>query len=124
MSNHINDITMNPSGFVLLSDLVPQIIKNINCYSKYKFIGDRIGGYEEPVAPPTKEETRAFKDIGKEVAVQGYRLKVFDAYGPACAVRQFFLRSIENRNIRMKPFFYRIHILNFPCHRNALRGSL
>ena len=38
--------------------------------------------------------------------VQGYRLKIFDAYRPACAVRHFVLWGIEDQDIRMKPYFY------------------
>ena len=38
--------------------------------------------------------------------VQGYRLKVFDAYRPAAAVKQFILWGIEDTDIRMKPYFY------------------
>ena len=38
--------------------------------------------------------------------MQGYRLKVFDAYRPACAVRHFVLWGIEDLDLRMKPFFY------------------
>ena len=38
--------------------------------------------------------------------MQGYRLKVFDAYRPVSAVRQFILWGIEDQDIRMKPYFY------------------
>ena len=38
--------------------------------------------------------------------MQGYRIKVFDAYRPACAVRHFVLWGIEDTDVRMKPFFY------------------
>ena len=38
--------------------------------------------------------------------VHGYRLKIFDAYRPACAVRHFVLWGIEDQDIRMKPYFY------------------
>jgi D-alanyl-D-alanine dipeptidase len=38
--------------------------------------------------------------------VQGYRLKVFDAYRPACAVKHFVLWGIEDQDVRMKPYFY------------------
>ena len=38
--------------------------------------------------------------------VHGYRLKVFDAYRPACAVKQFVLWGIEDQDIRMKQYFY------------------
>ena len=36
----------------------------------------------------------------------GYRLKVFDAYRPAAAVKNFVLWGLEDTDIRMKPFFY------------------
>ena len=99
-------VTMDPSGFVLLSDYVPQIIQEIRYFSTYNFIGDRIDGYEEPCALLTKEAARALKSVSGEMIVQGYRLKVFDAYRPACAVKQFVLWGIEDQDIRMKQYFY------------------
>ena len=101
-----NDVTMDPSGFVLLSDLVPNIIQEIRYFSTYNFIGERIDGYEEPCAILTVEATRALKAVSNELFVQGYRIKVFDAYRPACAVKQFVLWGIEDQDIRMKPYFY------------------
>ena len=101
-----NDVTRDPSGFVLLADFVPQIVQEIRYYSTYNFIGERIDGYEEPCALLTKEAARALKAVSSEAFVQGYRLKVFDAYRPACAVRQFVLWGIEDQDIRMKPYFY------------------
>ena len=106
MNGRINDLTMDPSGFVLLADFVPQIVQEIRYYSTFNFIGERIDGYEEPVALLTKEAARALKSIVGELLVQGYRLKVFDAYRPACAVKQFVLWGIEDQDIRMKPYFY------------------
>lgn len=98
--------TTDTSGFVLLADFVPQIVQEIRYYSTYNFIGDRIDGYEEPCALLTKEAARALKSVAAEVMVQGYRLKVFDAYRPACAVKHFVLWGIEDQDIRMKPYFY------------------
>ncbi len=99
-------VTTDASGFVLLSDYVPQIIQEIRYYSTYNFVGDRIDGYEEPVAILTKEAARALKSVANEVNVQGYRLKVFDAYRPANAVRHFVFWGIEDMDLRMKPYFY------------------
>ena len=99
-------VTMDPSGFVLLADFVPHIIQEIRYYSTYNFIGERIDGYEEPCALLTKEAARALKEVSGELIVQGYRLKVFDAYRPACAVKHFVLWGIEDQDIRMKPYFY------------------
>ena len=99
-------ITMDASGFVLLSDYVPQIIQEIRYHSTYNFIGDRVDGYEEPIALLTKEAARALKDVSNEMFVKGYRLKIFDAYRPAKAVKHFILWGIEDQDVRMKEYFY------------------
>ena len=99
-------VTMDPSGFVMLADYVPGVIQEIRYYSTYNFVGDRIDGYEDPVALLTIEAARALKAVAGEVNAQGYRLKVFDAYRPACAVKHFVLWGIEDLDLRMKPYFY------------------
>ena len=98
--------TMDPSGFVLVSDLVPGIVQEIRYFSTYNFIGDRIDGYEEPCALLTKEAARALKNAANEFSVMGLRIKVFDAYRPVAAVRHFALWGLEDQDIRMKPYFY------------------
>ena len=105
-TDYRREVTMDPSGFVLLSDYVPGVIQEIRYYSTYNFIGDRIDGYEEPCALLTVEAARALKAVSNEMLVQGYRLKVFDAYRPACAVKHFVLWGIEDQDVRMKPYFY------------------
>ena len=99
-------MSMDSSGFVLLADFVPQIVQEIRYYSTYNFIGDRIDGYEEPIALLTKEAARALKNVSNEMVVQGYRLKIYDAYRPVSAVNQFKLWGIEDQDTRMKPYFY------------------
>ncbi|MBQ3465979.1 MAG: M15 family metallopeptidase [Firmicutes bacterium] len=106
MNSHMQDLTKDPSGFVVLADYIPGIIQEIRYHSTYNFIGDRIDGYEEPCALLTKEAARALKSVSNEMMVQGYRLKVFDAYRPVCAVKHFILWGIEDQDIRMKPYFY------------------
>ena len=93
-TDYKNDVSMDPSGFVLLADYVPHIVQEIRYYSTYNFIGERIDGYEEPCALLTIEAVRALKSVSGEAFVQGYRLKVFDAYRPARALRQFVLWGI------------------------------
>ena len=99
-------VIMDPSDFVLLSDYVPGIVQEIRYYSTYNFVGDRIDGYEEPVAILSKEAARALKGVANEANAMGYRLKIFDAYRPARAVRHFVFWGIEDLDLRMKPFFY------------------
>ncbi len=97
---------LDASDFVLLSDCVPGIVQEIRYFSTYNFVGDRIDGYEEPCALLTKEAARALKDVSNKAIVAGYRLKIFDAYRPANAVRHFVLWGIEDLDQRMKPYFY------------------
>lgn len=94
------------SGFVLLSDYIPSIVQEIRYFSTFNFIGDRIDGYEEPIALLTKDAARALKAVANEMNVEGYRLKIFDAYRPATAVKHFILWGIEDQDVRMKPYFY------------------
>ena len=103
---HIKTPELDPSGFVVLADYVPGIIQEIRYYSTYNFIGDRIDGYEEPCALSTIEMARALKSAANELNVKGYRMKIFDTYRPARAVKHFVLWGIEDQDIRMKPYFY------------------
>ena len=98
---NMQNTAMDASGFVLLADYVPGIIQEIRYYSTYNFIGDRIDGYEEPVAILTREAARALKAVAGELNAQGYRLKIFDAYRPAAAVKHFVLWGIEDLDQRM-----------------------
>ena len=94
------------SGFVLLSDYIPGIVQEIRYFSTYNFVGDRIDGYEEPCSLLTLQAARALKSVSNEAAVMGYRLKIFDTYRPARAVKHFVLWGIDDLDTKMKPFFY------------------
>ena len=97
---------MNSSGFVILAEQIPHIIQEIRYHSTFNFVGERINGYEEPIALLTKEAARALDMACREFMVQGYRLKIYDAYRPVGAVKHFVLWGIEDEDIRMKPYFY------------------
>ena len=97
---------LDPSGFVLLSDAVPDAILEIRYYSTYNFVGERIDGYYEPCALLTREAAAALKKVSDEVKIHGYRLKIYDAYRPQMAV-DHFVRWAENLgDTRMKRYFY------------------
>lgn len=94
------------SDFVLLADAVPDIIQEIRYYSTYNFVGDRVDGYNQPVALMTKEAAAALRQVSDYVMQYGYRLKVYDAYRPQKAVDNF-VRWAENiDDKRMKDYFY------------------
>ena len=103
--NHF-DPEKDASGFVLLSDFIPSIVQEIRYFSTYNFIGERIDGYEEPIALLTREAARALKSVANEMNVEGFRLKIFDAYRPTIAVKHFIMWGIEDQDVRMKPYFY------------------
>ena len=94
------------SGFVLLSDAVPDAILEIRYYSTYNFVGDRIDGYEAPVAYLTKEAATALRAVSDELVKRGYRLKIYDAYRPQRAVTNFAKWAEDVKDIRMKQYFY------------------
>ena len=94
------------SGFVVLSDVVPDAILEIRYYSTYNFVGDRIEGYEEPYALLTKEAAEALKEVSDDLAAQGYRLKIYDAYRPQMAVTNFVEWAEDMDDTRMKEYFY------------------
>ena len=97
---------VNSPDFVLLSEAVPDAILEIRYYSTYNFIGNRIDGYEEPLAILTKEAAAALKEVSDELVGMGYRLKIFDAYRPQMAVTNFMNWALDPDDARMKDYFY------------------
>ena len=99
-------LSNDPSDFVLVSEAVPDAILEIRYYSTYNFIGDRIDGYEEPLAFMTKESAAALREVSDELIEKGYRLKIFDAYRPQMAVDNFMRWALDEDDVRMKEYFY------------------
>ena len=94
------------SDFVLLSEAVPDAILEIRYYSTYNFVGERIDGYEEPLAFLTREAAAALREVSDELVGKGYRLKIYDAYRPQTAVTHFMNWALDEDDVRMKPYFY------------------
>lgn len=118
------------SGFVSLGEAIPDAILEIRYYTTYNFIGERIDGYEEPIALMTKEGAAALKKVSDELKEKGYRLKIFDAYRPQRAVTHFVNWSRIADDVKMKEYFYpeleknRIFPLGYVAeHSGHTRGS-
>ena len=94
------------SGFTLLSDVIPEAIFDIRYYSAYNFVGERINGYEQPVALLTNEAASALKKVSNYLSDKGYMLKIFDAYRPQKAVDHFVKWAEDVSDTRMKKIFY------------------
>ena len=97
---------LDSSGFVEIAEAVPDAILEIRYYSTYNFVGERIDGYEAPVALLTREAAEALKAVSDELAEQGYRLKIYDAYRPQSAVDHFKRWAVDLEDVSMKKYFY------------------
>ena len=100
------DDIYDASGFVSVSDVIPDVILEIRYYSTYNFVGERIDGYEEPIALLSKEAADALKNAADELREKGYRIKIFDAYRPQRAVDHFARWASDTSDTRMKEYFY------------------
>lgn len=94
------------SGFVILSEVIPDVILEIRYYSTYNFVGERIDGYEQPIAILTKQAAQALKKVSDELVRKGYRLKIYDAYRPQKAVDHFVRWAKDEKDTKMKRYFY------------------
>ena len=91
---------------MLLGEAVPDVILEIRYYSTFNFIGDRVDGYEQPVALLTREAASALRKASDDLVSMGFRLKVFDAYRPQKAVSHFMKWARDLDDTRMKAYFY------------------
>ena len=94
------------SGFVNITDIVPDVILEIRYFSTYNFVGERIDGYEQPVALLTRQAADSLKAVSDELKSYGYRLKIWDAYRPQSAVDHFIRWAQDTADTAMKPIFY------------------
>lgn len=92
--------------FVLLTDVIPDAILEIRYHSTFNFIGDRIPGYDEPIAVMTRQAADSLRKVSDDLLAQGYRLKIYDAYRPQCAVDYFMQWAEDTSDVRMQQHFY------------------
>ena len=99
-------ISEDSSDFVEVADVVPGVILDIRYYSADNFIGERIDGYDEPVALLTKEAALALKKADEEIKKSGLCFKIYDAYRPQMAVDHFVRWAKDPGDVRMKESYY------------------
>ena len=97
---------IDKENFVVVTDVIPDAILEIRYFSTYNFIGDRIPGYEQPVAILTRQAADSLKAVSDDLLKKGYRIKIFDAYRPQCAVDYFVKWANDISDVRMKEYFY------------------
>ncbi len=94
------------SGFVTITDVIPDAILEIRYYSTYNFVGARVDGYLEPTALLTRQAADSLKAVSDELLAAGYRIKIYDAYRPQCAVDHFVRWAEDVADTLMKASFY------------------
>ncbi len=94
------------SGFVILSEYVPDIIEEVRYHTTYNFIGDKIDGYDDPIILVVLEAALALQKANEEAKKLGYAFKVYDAYRPKTAVDHFVRWAKDINDTRMKEIFY------------------
>jgi zinc D-Ala-D-Ala dipeptidase len=95
-----------PNGFVLVSDVVPDVILEMRYYSTYNFVGCRVDSYNAPVAILSLEAANALKKASDILKSKGYVIKIFDAYRPQQAVDHFVRWAQDIQDTKMKEAFY------------------
>jgi D-alanyl-D-alanine dipeptidase len=98
--------TEDASQFVNLTDVVPDAILEVRYFSTYNFVGTRVDGYLEPVVLMTRQAADSLRAVSEDLKQQGYRLKIYDAYRPQCAVDHFVRWAADIPDTLMKAYFY------------------
>ncbi len=94
-----------PDGFVHLADIAPEIAQEMRYFGAYNFVGERIDGYNAPTCILATQAAEALARVDRDLAAQGFGLKVYDCYRPQMAV-DHFVRWARSGQATMKRGFY------------------
>lgn len=94
-----------PEAFCYVDEAVPGIRTDLKYAGNDNFVGRPIAGYAGRRAMLRKDAAMALKKAADELKEKGYGLLIWDAYRPACAMRDFraWSRTPDNR---MQAKFY------------------
>lgn len=100
-----SQVSYNKSDFAPVSEVIDDAAYDIRYYSSNNFTGNRIKGYNAPIAYMTKEALTALSSAASDLRKQGYRLLIWDTYRPQKAVYNF-VEWINNPNDPGDKSFY------------------
>ncbi|RYD17004.1 MAG: peptidase M15 [Lysobacteraceae bacterium] len=98
--------TAAEAGLVDIAALVPDIVLDLRYAGEDNFVGQRIDGYHAARCFLLAPAARALSDVERSLRTQGLRLKLFDCYRPARAVRHFVEWAADRADQRMKARYY------------------
>ena len=100
-----SQISYDNSDFIPIYTVVEDAAYDIRYYSSNNFTGNKINGYDAPVALMTKEGAKALSKAANDLRAKGYRLLIWDSYRPQKAVDNF-VEWINNPNDDGDKSFY------------------
>ena len=95
-----------PAGFVRLDEIAPTIRQDMRYAGAFNFTGRRVPGYEATRCILWRPAAEALARAQTQLTPDGFRLKVYDCYRPARAVRAFVAWSRAAGEDRLKSVFY------------------
>ena len=93
-------------GMVDIRTLVPDIDTDIRYAGRENFTGTRVEGYEAAKCYLLQPAAEALAAVERDLRPQGLRLRIFDCYRPARAVRQFVRWAADASDQRTKAAYY------------------
>ena len=97
---------MQEAGLVDIRSLVPDIEEDIRYAGDDNFVGRRIDGYGAARCYLLRDAAEALRQVETAARSRGMRLKLFDCYRPARAVRHFVRWARDLGDQRTKPVHY------------------
>lgn len=100
-----SQISYDKSDFAPVYTMIDDAAYDIRYYSPNNFTGQRISGYNAPVAYMTREGLIALSKAAADLRRQGYRLLIWDTYRPQKAVDNFVVWINDPNNSGNKDFY-------------------
>ncbi|MBR6163855.1 M15 family metallopeptidase [bacterium] len=98
-------VSEDRSDFDKVYNVIDDAVYDIRYYSNYNFTGNKINGYNAPVAYMTKEALSALSKAAEDLRSQGYRLLIWDTYRPQKAVDNFVTWINNPKDDGIKAFY-------------------
>jgi D-alanyl-D-alanine dipeptidase len=98
--------TAEAAGMVDIQSLVPDMALDIRYAGSENFVGAPIVGYDAPRCYLLLTAAHALQRVEQALREEGLRLKIFDCYRPARAVRHFVAWAGDLRDQSTKPKYY------------------
>jgi zinc D-Ala-D-Ala dipeptidase len=95
-----------PAAFVDAATVVPGLIAEMRYAGSHNFVGRPIDGYEAPHCLLTRPAADALANVARDLAPQGFVIKVFDCYRPTRAVANFVRWARDPKDQKTKAEFY------------------